>query len=89
LDGLTGEVTWPLLLETAHFGPYREALEALFVARAADGQMGPAAYLKIERLTDAMLGLLKNCIREVPPEQYMIAKRFLEGLAYEARQPAD
>ena len=52
------------------------------------GHVGPAAYLEIERLTGAMLGLLKRCIREVPPEQYMIAKRFLESLAYEARLPA-
>jgi hypothetical protein len=88
LDHLTGEVAWPLLLEEAHYDRYREALEALFAARAADGQIGPDAYREIDRLAGKMLELLKGCIHEVPPEEYMIARRFLESLAYEARLPA-
>jgi hypothetical protein len=88
LDDRTGEVTWPMLLEAAHYDRYRAALEGLFTARASDGQIGPAAYLEIARLTSAMLELLKGCIHEVPPAEYMVAKRFLESLANEARLPA-
>ena len=31
---------------------------------------------------------LKKQVRDVPPQDYTVAKRFLESLAYEARLPA-
>jgi hypothetical protein len=88
LDTVTGELTWPLLLQASHYTEYRQALETLFLQRAADGTIGPAGYLEIHHLTDAMLKLLKDAIREAPPDEYMLAKRFLQSLAHEAGQPA-
>jgi len=88
LDIVTGEIRWPLLLTAQQYRPQRVELERAFSDRAYHGVMGADAFLKVLQLTDDLLANLKSRVRDLPSEQYVAAKRFLESLAYEASQPA-
>jgi hypothetical protein len=84
LDAVTGEIRWPLLLTASMFDAQRAQLEKLFANRAYHGVLRAEDYLAAVRLTGDMIASLKDQIHEVPPQQYLSAKRFLEGLTYEA-----
>ena len=47
-----------------------------------------ADYLQVYQLASAMRDELRQRIRDVPAFDYVLARRFLESLAYEARLPA-
>jgi len=87
LDTITGEIHWPLLLTSDEFAGDRSELESVFARRASCSAIGLEDYLKIRDTTDQMLAKLKGQIREAPARQYIIAKRFVESLAYEADLP--
>lgn len=87
LDSITGEIAWPILLRDGRYANHRAQLESLFAERASADELSTATYLKIDRTTKAMLAVLKKRITRVPQMDYIAAKRFLQSLAYEARQP--
>jgi hypothetical protein len=74
-------------LQVDGYAKNRVDLEKIFTGRASTGTLGPADYMKVRQVTTAMLDQLKEQIRDIPPEQYTLAKRFLESLAYEATRP--
>ncbi len=64
----------------------------LALAAAAKAQSyGPGDYsndyLKARQGTEAMTDELRERVRQLPPNDYAVAKRFLRSLAYEAQQP--
>ena len=87
VDSITGEITWPLLLRAPEYAGYRAAVQQVFSHRASSGVIDLADYLKVFQLTSAMMDDLRERIRNLPPSDYVIARRFLESLAYEARLP--
>jgi hypothetical protein len=87
LDAITGQIAWPLLLRTPEFAAQRTAVEQAFMHRASNGVIDVAEYLEVYQLTALMMDSLKAVIRDVPTYDYLIARRFLESLAYEARLP--
>ena len=88
LDAVTGQIHWPILLTSNDFDAQRTQLEKLFAGRAYHGVMGANDYLAAVRVTGELLAGMKAQIRDVPAQQYMVAKRFLESLAYEASLPS-
>ena len=86
LDSVTGEISWPILLRDDRYADYRARLETLFVERAASAQISTSAYLNIHRTTRALLKELEKRVARVPQMDYIAAKRFIQSLAYEARQ---
>jgi hypothetical protein len=88
LDAVTGKIRWPLLLTAQEYSAQRADLERVFTDRAYHGMVSLNGLTRVNDLTDAMLASLKTQIRELPPDQYIEARRFLESLAYEATQPA-
>ena len=88
LDAATGEIHWPILLTAQDYSSHRIELERAFAERAYQGVMGAETFLKVLQLTDELAANLKWRIRDLPPEEYVGAKRFLDSLAYEAGQPA-
>lgn len=88
LDTVSGRINWPVLLEDEKFRPHRQELERLFAYRANVGGLDRDGYLAINRLTDVMTQLLLTDIDDVPPQDYVKSKRFLESLAYEAQLPS-
>ncbi len=88
LDIVTGEIHWPILLTAQVYSGQRVELEKAFADRAYHGVMQAEIFLKVLQQTENLLSNLKSQVRNLPTEQYLVAKRFLESLAYEASQPA-
>jgi hypothetical protein len=88
LDIVTGEIHWPILLTAQGYSGRRVELEKAFADRAYHGVMAAETFLKVLQMTEDLLANLKAQVRSLPSGQYLAAKRFLESLAYEARQPA-
>jgi len=88
LDTVDGAISWPMLLQSPQYADYRAQLESLYAKRAEYGGITTDDYFQINRTTGAMLDALKTQVRNVPPAEYMAARRFIESLAYEARRPA-
>jgi hypothetical protein len=83
----TGKISWPLLLRADEFAPFRVELEKSFVQRAANRGIGLEEHVKISQTAEVMLDVLKIYVGGVDPMDYMAARRFIESLAFEARQP--
>jgi hypothetical protein len=88
LDAVTGEIRWPVLLGLPDFAQQRAVLEKAFANRAYHGVMGAEDYLAVRQVTGEMLVGLRDRVADLPPQQYLVARRFLESLAFEASQPA-
>jgi len=89
LDPLSGAVNWPLLLTSDEFEPYRKKIDAMMAERAKTGGYGSYdTYLELDKTARAMLGELKDNVKDYPPQDYVASKRFLENLIYEARHTA-
>lgn len=94
LDELTGRVNWPILLRDEQFTSLRTELEELLdrwaVARNL-GQLdrfGTKQHLAVRETTDRMEEVLRANIRDLPPQDYTAAKRFLQSLEYHVTQPS-
>ncbi len=85
LDGPTGEVSWPILLQADAFAGLRAELEKAFAERAASRRLEVGRQTAARQTTDAMLGQLKRFVHDVHPNDYAEAKRFIRSLAYEVR----
>ena len=88
LDAVTGDIHWPMLLTAKNFDAQRAELQSMFTARAYNGVLGAEDFSKTSRLIDQMIATLKDGIGDVPAQQYITAKKFLESLAYAAGRPA-
>jgi hypothetical protein len=87
LDPVTGELKWPMLLTTADFADGRLALQQAFADRAAKGTLGLEEFRVVKETTEQMITQLQQKVRELPPQQYVEAKNFLESIRYEAGLP--
>jgi hypothetical protein len=88
VDWINGQITWPTVLEGRGFDAYRVDLERAFAGRAAIGRVDGLATAKAQQAARGMLDELKTQVRQLSPQDYMIARRFVESLAHEIRQPA-
>jgi hypothetical protein len=81
-----GKIFWPALLEKPEFAPYREELDALFALGSAksSGLKGELLH-RVNTLSRQMEDELKSHVRELNQMEYIAAKNFIQGLAYEAR----
>jgi len=87
LDAVSGKIAWPSVLQDDKFQEQRDALEAAFAARANYGTMPWQEQQNVQSATNAMLDELSGMISDLPPMDYMAAKRFIQSLAYAARKP--
>jgi hypothetical protein len=81
LDPLTGTINWPAPLRRPEYDALRRHVERLFQDRAT----GYVMYGEIQGACQAFLNQLQADIMHFPTNDYVAAKRFLEGLAYTAR----
>jgi len=89
LASAPGRIYWPDVLLDEEFSDGRIQLESLFVQRkAGPGAPGSSISGEVQTVAAQMRGQLQSKIRQMSPEQYLAARRFLESLAYEARFPA-
>jgi hypothetical protein len=94
LNTLTGQVAWPVLLKADHFTPQRTRMEELLdrwaVSRhlGAVGNFGTEEHLAVREMTDHLQEELRKQVRNLPPQDYVAAKRFLRSLEYQVTQPS-
>ncbi len=84
VDPSTGEVHWPNALQAETFAMGRAELDALFLSRAHTGataDVSQAIFTKAREMRDE----LRKLIRVIPTQDYIEARRFLDGLANEGR----
>jgi hypothetical protein len=89
LASAPGRIYWPDVLLNEEFTDGRIQVESLFAQRKTVAS-GPGNSVSGEVQTAAaqMREQLQSKIRQMSPEEYLAARRFLESLAYEARFPA-
>lgn len=85
LDPLSGTLTWPMLLRLKELEPHRKRMQELFELRAKEGFVGPDEYVEIQNIVKAMSDVTKSVAKNFPTSATIDARKFLEGLAYEAR----
>ncbi len=86
-DTVSGQISWPAVLQAEQFADGRQALEAAFNRQSASGVMAFQDTMTVRQTTDAMLAQLKESVRELPPDEYLASRKFLESLAYTAGRP--
>jgi hypothetical protein len=86
-DRISGQIYWPELLQTRYFEPQRIEVQNLINRWVTTGKFGDGGYVEVRRAIEIMLDELRDHVRLVPTDQYVDSRRFLEGLAYEAKTP--
>jgi len=83
-----GIMQWPLPLRSEEYFHQRTILERLFEERTpSNSGQGSESSLEVATAVHRMKTRLAKQIREMSPSEYIPAKRFLEALATEARNP--
>lgn len=85
-DPVTGDLSFPIVLQDPAFAESREKLQQLFKTRnESGGSLGLKAYMEIDAVAKQMQADLRARIRDFPPTDYVRAQDFLKSLAYEAQ----
>ena len=82
LDPATGRLDWPDALMDDQYMKSRTKLEELFLLRAHTSTTTDLTR-EIHAAADDMRFQLKRNIRKLRPNEYIAARKFLDGLAYE------
>ncbi len=83
-DPITGRIAWPEILQTTEYMALREDVEHLLELRASTSGGGGYAS-KIHTDVEQMIALLKSNIQNLPSNDYIIARKFLDSLAFTVR----
>jgi hypothetical protein len=84
---VTGQISWPDVLQGSEFAELRKQLDQQFELRAKTGSMASTTQ-RIHAATQEMSALLRNEIQKIPANEYIGARKFLDGLDYTARMGA-
>ena len=84
-DPVTGDLSFPIVLQDPGFAENRERLQALFKTRnESGGGIGLKAYQEIDALSRQMQADLRARIKDFPSNSYLQAQDFLKSLTHEA-----
>jgi hypothetical protein len=86
LDPATGKITWPAVLQANEYTPQRTELDRLFADRAQN-DISPKLTSNISFEVDQMKDTLQTHVHGMPASSYIAARKFLDSLAYEGKQP--
>ncbi len=87
LDPLTGAVSWPAIFRDDEYKEYRAALDQLYTQRASVGYLTGTQRGGMAQTLDAMEAELRRNINNYIPQDYVQAKRFLDGMRRELIAP--
>lgn len=85
LDPLTGNITWPAALRQSQYKDDLNKLENLYKVRAFNGYLTMDELRQLDGSINSLLADLKQNVKNLPPQDYVQAKSFLQSLAYESR----
>jgi hypothetical protein len=84
LDPVTGHITWPEVLLADEYGEPRKELDQLFELRATTTHTAGTSE-KIRTATAKLSEMLRKNILNIPANDYIAARKFLDSLAWSAR----
>ena len=87
LDPLTGAIAWPAALRDEEYNADRAKIEAMYQQRASAGFLTADRGEAQQTMGSLTSGLKKNLSNYVP-QDYVQAKKFIEGLNYELFAPS-
>jgi len=82
VDTVSGAVNWPVVLQQDSFVADRTTLEQLSANKAAHGSLGFSDQMAARKTIESMLAELKSQVRDVPSQDYIASKHFLESMIY-------
>jgi Rad3-related DNA helicase len=85
LNQASGKISWPAALQSDEFGSLRTAIEDQFRSRARKDSVETTTIIK-EQIKE-MIGLLRAHIEEMPADEFMTARKFLDSLDYAMHHP--
>jgi hypothetical protein len=83
-DRASGKLDWPSVLTDKRFSAGRQQIEQLAKVRAETGDVG-GVDAEIYQAAKTMQTQLKGQVRNLPPNDYLEARKFLEGLMNDTR----
>ena len=87
-DRTLGRLSWPAAFTGEEFTAERWALEALFARRSpTDTGAASAFHAEVRKLTSQMQNKLEARVSSMNPMEFIAARKFVTGLAYESQQP--
>ena len=85
-DAASGTIHWPAAFKGEGYAPWRGRIGYLFSRRTVqDSGLGSENHKEVEELTRDMRMMLDKQVREMSPSEYIVAKKFIDSLGYEAR----
>ena len=82
IDPKQGKIRWPAVLQEDAFWEHRAQIESLFASRY---QRNEPIHREVRDVAEEMHAGLRSLIAEVPPSEYVEARRFIRSLVYEAQ----
>ena len=84
MDPVSGTLAWPVLLQDDSYKAPRTEVDGLFTKRASLGGLGYTDQNHVRRAVNTMFDTLKSQIRDVPPQDYVASRSFLNSVIYAA-----
>jgi len=75
---------WPDVLQDSRYAAERREVDQLFAKRAGYGGLTYSDRTKVRDTIDSMSDQLKEQIRDIPPQDYVASRGFLQSLVYAA-----
>lgn len=85
LDPISGVIHWPDLLQRPEFKDSRQRLDELFASRALTSAQTSGLASDIYQTARQMQDEMRQIINQVPPNDYIASRKFLDSLALEGR----
>jgi hypothetical protein len=83
VDWISGEISWPAELQGPEYAEFRSDLQDASAEKVATGTVSAQAAASAGEAAEGMLEELKSHVRDISPQQYMSARRFIESLGHE------
>jgi hypothetical protein len=88
VDPLRGRIFWPSVLKRDEFADARARIDELFAQRRSrQAGLGSNFCRQTKSVTLAMRDQLRDMMDDLPPSDYLAARKFLDTLALEAQMP--
>ncbi len=84
MDPVSGRLDWPDALQDSRYASERGAVDQLFAKRASYGGLTNSDRAKVRDTIDSMFDALKEQVRDIPPQDYVACRGFLQSLVYAA-----
>jgi hypothetical protein len=82
LNPVTGQLSWPDLLQDDQFKQARADVEKLVAKQVSQGRLGYVDQKEARVTVNSMFADLKAEVKDVPPQDYVESRTFLRSLVY-------